>query len=200
MKKFVLLLVSALAFAQLSFYPKDEPTFYNKEHYQKEQWYPILITKLNKEDRADAASAQWISTLSSNSGLAFERSIPRLIEKIGKIDEKEIRVFFRESESDPQVFIFVQTTYSILDLFIFNTKSCELKRVRNNGIIVALFGEVIRLKEVTADGLLFCADHQNSGNGKLYRKYMYVDLKQNSFTHTKNCELVNGAEKCTTVN
>jgi hypothetical protein len=196
MKKTFPILLLTITFALFAFHKNEGPNFYRKEHYEKEKWYPAMIAKLSKEDRADAASAKWMASLSSNSHIAFEKSTPKLIERLGKINEQEIRVLFRESEKDPSVFVFVETMNNIHDLFIFNTKTEELKRVNNKGLIVIVWGESIRLKEASKQGILFYADSKDG----VYRKHLYFNREENTFVHSKSCELNKGVETCKTVN
>lgn len=180
----------------LSSFNKNEGAFYRKEHYQKELWYPIMISKITKQDRADLHSAHWIQMLSSNSHIAFEKDQKKLIEKLGKVDEKEIRVLFRENEKDPLLFIFVETTYGILDLFTFNINTAELKRVNNKGYMVMHFGDRLSLKENTKEGLLFYDDYDVDGSGKTFRNHIYFNRSENTLMQTKSCEIVKGLEQC----
>lgn len=195
MKKLSLLLLFAIVFLFSSFDVKDA-VFYRKEHYQKETWYPMMISKLTKEDRADVHSAQWIRMLSSNSFIAFEKDQKKLIEKLGKVSEQEIRVLFKETEKDPQLYIFVETTYGILDLFIFNTNTSELKRVNNKGYIVMHFGDRISLKENNKEGLLFYNEYDSDGAGRLFRNHIYFNRSEYTLAQIKNCEIVRGVEQC----
>ena len=195
MKKISFVLLVALCFILFSF-DKTEGVFYRKEHYQKELWYPIMINKLTEQDRADVHSAHWIQMLSSNYKISSEKSMPKLIEMLGKVIENEIRVFFRESEKDPQLYIFVETTYGILDLFTFNINTAELKRVNNKGFMVMHFGDRLSLKENTKEGILFYDDYEVESPKRFFRNQIYFNRAENSLMQIKSCEFINGVEQC----
>lgn len=196
MKKITFIFLLAITIVLFSFNKNEEAVFYTKEHFKNEKWYAGMLAKLMKEDRADAASAHWMQMLSSNGYIAHEKSMPKLIEKLGKINEEEIRVLFRENEKDPSVFVFVETMNNIHDLFVFNTMTQELKRVKNKGTIVIVLGERISMKENNQDGILFYASSKDQGGGKVFRKHLYFNRKENSFEHTKSCEVAKGVEEC----
>lgn len=199
MKKTFTLAFISCAFLLVSFDVK-EASFQKKEHYQNEKWYPALIAGITQQDRADVHSAQWMSHLSSNSAIAFEKSMPKLIEKIGKINEVEIRVLFRESKNDPNIFVFVETTNYVLDLFRFNTITQQLSRVNNKGLIIMHFGDRLSVNTADKNGILFFDDYDVQSTDKFRRNYIYYDRAGNSLKHTKRCETVNGLEQCKPAN
>ncbi len=164
------------------------------ESYQNQKWYPDLLKRLNQEDRIDVADAAMIRALSSNSHVAFEESWHQVIQRHGKIKEGDIVHIYFSAEQDTVAYVLTRSGI-YCHLFVYEPRRRELRRIKNNGSVVSITTEQIELYRDEERKVIYRAA---SEDGEWIRYFCY-DKNVQTFTHFRNCRLVDKIEECQTI-
>ena len=196
MNKFFLLihiifLISTEGFSQAN---EDHVGF---EILTSEEWldYKDMIKKLRTQNRINESDAAFLKLLSSSSFVAFRQSTDSVLNENGKISEEDIRLTFRVSSLDDAYLIIVTTYRGFCHSFKYDISKEKLIRILNKDKIILSGAETIKFEKFDNSIFYFYADNSYYEKGD-WKKYFTLDLKKETFTHTKNCRIVRSKEEC----
>ncbi len=165
------------------------------EQFKKLENYSDIVNKLKEENRIDVTDAAHIKMVSSHSFVAFKQTPDSIINQHGKINEGDVSLIYQISINNSDYIIIISAYLGFCHSFRYDISLNRLERIANKGSIILSGAEAIRHKKIDNLVIVLFAENKYYEIGN-WIKYYSLDLNSNTFTHTKNCRIVDNEEEC----
>jgi hypothetical protein len=165
------------------------------KQFQETGSYKSITGQLQSEYRLCTANAASIKMVSSNSFVAFEQTHDSIIKQHGKIEVNDIELVLKANDEKQISYIIITSYMGFAHAFQYDELNGKLQRFKSAASIILPNEEPLQVKECTgSEVFLFVKSGQWAADKWI--RYYTLDLKNNVFSNTRNCGIVDGEEVC----